>query len=160
MNAEQVNALGGCCELAGVAFLVRDLMSLARYRDKPREWAAWLKAWSARTVAAARRKLGLPEHWTLKDAGASVDMMLGLHASAVVIPEPYRPRPDLSVQEQIEELGRLLNQVGDAVGKSSTSVSRPSPPSGRRDARRYGPRPKSGSTATPSSRGTSTSCEM
>jgi hypothetical protein len=38
MNAEQINAVGGWCGLIGVAFLVRDLMSLARYRDKPKEW--------------------------------------------------------------------------------------------------------------------------
>jgi hypothetical protein len=30
-------AVGGWCELVGVAFLVRDLMSLARYREKPKE---------------------------------------------------------------------------------------------------------------------------
>jgi hypothetical protein len=48
MNAEQVNAVGGWCELVGVAFLVRDLMSLARFREKPKEWATRLKQWATR----------------------------------------------------------------------------------------------------------------
>jgi hypothetical protein len=37
MNAEQINAFGGWCELVGVGFLVRDLTALARYRGKRKE---------------------------------------------------------------------------------------------------------------------------
>jgi hypothetical protein len=117
MNAEQVNAVGGWCELVGVAFLVRDLMSLARFREKPKEWAARFRSGWAATIAWARRMLRLPEQKVLRDAGAAADMMLTGRASAVVIPEPYRPRPDLSLQEQIEELGRLLNKTGEAIGQ-------------------------------------------
>jgi len=117
MNAEQINAFGGWCELIGVGFLLRDLASLVRYRDKLKELPSWFKAVWAGIVAEARRIRHLPERKELRDAGASADMMLGGHALAVVIPEPYRPRPDLSVQEQIEELGRLLNLAGDAIGK-------------------------------------------
>jgi hypothetical protein len=51
MNAEQVNAVGGWCELVGVVFLVRDLMSLARFREKPKQWAAQYKAMVARVRA-------------------------------------------------------------------------------------------------------------
>jgi predicted cobalt transporter CbtA len=51
MNAEQVNTVGSWCELVGVAFLVRDLMSLARYREKPKRWAAQLKQWAAQVRA-------------------------------------------------------------------------------------------------------------
>jgi hypothetical protein len=51
MNAEQVNTVGAWCELVGVAFLVRDLMSLARFREKPKEWAARFRRWAARVRA-------------------------------------------------------------------------------------------------------------
>jgi hypothetical protein len=117
MNAEQVNALGGWCELVGVLFLVRDLMSVARYREKPKEWAARFKTGWVRAVAKVRRLMGLPARPVQAHAGAALGQGMALDASAVVIPEPYEPRPELTVEDQIAELGRLLNKLGDAIGQ-------------------------------------------
>jgi hypothetical protein len=80
MNAEQVNTIGSWCELVGVAFLVRDLTSLARFPEKPKEWAARFKrraaqfrAWwgSTRLMAWWRRLMGRPRPVTFVEAGTA-----------------------------------------------------------------------------------------
>jgi hypothetical protein len=127
MNAEQVNAVGGCCELVGVAFLVRDLMSLARYREKPKEWASWLKGWAAearawwagtRVVAWWRRVRGRPPPATFAHAGAATARG-SAHIAGVAtgIRGPFSPQPGQSVEDQIRELGLLVNRLHEEVTK-------------------------------------------
>jgi hypothetical protein len=124
MNAEQVNAVGGWCELVGVAFLVRDLMSLARFREKPKQWAAQLKQWSARLRAwwAAtpvmgwwRDLLGLPHPKVFADAGtASVTLTAhGVTQSSGM--GTLTLRSGQSLEEQVEELRQRVNQLGEQI---------------------------------------------
>jgi hypothetical protein len=84
MDAEQINALGGWCELIGVWFVARDLMSLARYQEKREEWAARFKEWTARVrawwvatpvMAWWRRLLGRPNQVAFADAGTASETL-------------------------------------------------------------------------------------
>jgi hypothetical protein len=72
------------CELVGVAFLVRDLMSLARYRGSRKGWAAQLRRWKARVwtwwsaipaVAWWRRPLHRPPQVVHARAGIATGSM-------------------------------------------------------------------------------------
>jgi hypothetical protein len=60
MDADQVNTLGGFCELIGVGFVARDLMTLARYRGKLAELVARFHAWRAAAVTVMRKLLRRP----------------------------------------------------------------------------------------------------
>ena len=127
MNAEQVNAVGGWCELVGVAFLVRDLMSLARYREKPKEWAARLKkmaaqvrAWWVTTPMMGwwRRLRGRPHQVVFAHAGiASGSVVAGNATVATGMRGPFSPQPGQSVEDQIQELGLLVNRLREEVIK-------------------------------------------
>jgi hypothetical protein len=122
MNAEQINALGGWCELVGVWFVARDLMSLARYRDKPKEWAGRLKAWWAKAAAAVttlwrRLWLWLRRQRPAPSVGASAGAAGATASSGNVtvttsgMRGPFTPRPGQSLEEQIAELGLLVNRL-------------------------------------------------
>ena len=124
MDAEQINALGGWCELVGVWFVARDLMSLARYREKRKEWVAQVKDWVARVrawwgatpvMAWFRRLLRLP--------GPSVT----LHVDSVHTPmtasdvtlstgmAALTSRSGQSLEDQIEELRLRVNRLRQEI---------------------------------------------
>ena len=121
MNAEQINAVGGWCELVGVGFLVRDLMSLARYRGKRKEWAALFREWTTRfrawwvatpVMAWWRRLLGRPHPVVFVDAGAaSMTMAAGDATVSTGGVEPFIPRRERTLREEIAELGSRVNQL-------------------------------------------------
>jgi hypothetical protein len=124
VNAEQVNAVGGWCELVGVAFLVRDLMSLARFREKHKEWAAQLKQWSAQLRAwwAAtpvmgwwRRLLGRPRQVVFADAGVASVTLIASGATVSTGMGTLTARPGQSLQDQVEELRQRVNQLGEQL---------------------------------------------
>ena len=126
MNAEQVNAVGGWCELVGVAFLVRDLMSLARFREKPKEWAARVKQWKGRVRAwwAAtpvmgwwRWLLGRQRHVTFVEAGTANATLTGLGVTQSSGMGTLTLRSGQSLQDQIEELRQRVNQLGEQVAR-------------------------------------------
>jgi hypothetical protein len=143
VNAEQVNAVGAWCELVGVAFLVRDLMSLARFREKPKEWSARVKQWSARVRAwwAAtpvmswwRRLLGRQQPETIAKAGTA-NVSLTVHGvthsqGTGTLTLGY----DQSLQEQIEELRQRVNQLGEQI--ASEKQQREQAIAAEREARR------------------------
>ena len=124
MNAEQVNAVGGWCELVGVAFLIRDLMSLARYREKPKEWATRFKqraargrAWWAATPVMAwwRRLLGRPHQVTVLDVHS---VSQGQTVSGVTLSMgtgTLTAQPGQSLEDQVEELRERVNQLGEQL---------------------------------------------
>lgn len=126
MNAEQINALGGWCELVGVGFLVRDLTALARYRGKLRELADRLKARWARVAAVVRAWWDRLWRWLLRrrpapvttaQAGVGMSAVLAGHATGVAGGSrgPFTPRPGQSVEDQIAELGSLVNRLREEV---------------------------------------------
>jgi hypothetical protein len=126
MNAEQVNAVGGWCELVGFAFLVRDLMSLARFREKPEEWAARIEQWAARVRAwwAAtpvmgwwRRLLGRQHEATFAKAGTANVTLTGLGVTQSSGMGTLTLRSGQSLQDQIEELRQRVNQLGEQVAR-------------------------------------------
>jgi hypothetical protein len=124
MNAEQVNTVGGWCELVGVVFLVRDLMSLVRFREKPKEWSARVKQWSARVRAwwAAtpvmswwRRLLGRQQPETIAKAGTA-NVSLAVHGvTQSQGTGKLTLRSGQSLQDQVEELRQRVNQLGEQI---------------------------------------------
>jgi hypothetical protein len=142
MNAEQVNAVGGWCELVGVAFLVRDLMSLARFREKPKEWAARVKQWKGRVRAwwAAtlvmgwwRRLLGRQQPGTVAGAGTANVSLTGLGVTQSSGMGTLTLRSGQSLQDQVEELRQRVNQLGDQI--ASEKQQREQAIAAERDAR-------------------------
>jgi hypothetical protein len=143
MNSEQVNAVGGWCELVGVAFLVRDLMSLARYREKPKEWAAQLKQWAAqfrawwgltRLMAWWRRLLGRPRAVTFVEAGTAHGSLSAHGVTASTGRATLTARPGQSLKEQVEELRQRVNQLEKDV--SDEKLQREQAIDAERQARR------------------------
>jgi hypothetical protein len=134
MNAQQVNAFGGWCELVGVGFLVRDLMSLARYRGKTKEWAdrfkesaARFRAWWVATPVMAwwRRLLRRPRNVGL--AGAGVAGGTGVAGNATVstgMAEPFIPRRERTLREEIAELGLRVNRLQEEIGREQQERER------------------------------------
>jgi len=110
MNAAQVNTLGGVCELLGVVAVVLGLLDLARSRGHLARMRAWLEARRATVVAEIRKLLRRPHHVVLVDAGTAT-AHLSVTGSAQVIRGPFTPRPGQSLEDQIAELGALVNRL-------------------------------------------------
>jgi hypothetical protein len=124
MNAQQVNAVGGWCELVGIAFLVRDLMSLARYREKPKEWAAGLKkvaaqvkAWWVKTpmVGWWRRLRGRSHQVVFAEAGIASGSMVAGDATVSTGAATLATGSGQSLEAQVQELGRQVNQLAQEI---------------------------------------------
>ncbi len=115
MNAAQVNTLGGVCELLGVAAVVWGLVDLARYRGVPAKIRAWLDAQRTIVVALARRLLRLPGRSVVVHAGAAVGSGIAFGASAKGMRGPFTPQPGQSLQNQIAELGLLVNRLREEL---------------------------------------------
>jgi hypothetical protein len=145
MNAEQINALGGWCELVGVWFVARDLMSLARYREKPKEWAAQVKEWTARVrawwvatpvMAWWWRLLGRPQQVTFLDVDS---VSMGHTASGVTLSTgtgTLTAQPGQSLEDQVEELRLRLNQLQEEISREKQD--REQAIAAEREARREG----------------------
>lgn len=142
MNAEQINAVGGWCELIGVAFLVRDLMSLARYREKPREWAAQLKEWAVGfrawwvatpVMAWWRQLLGRQHQVTFAEAGTATVGMTASGATVSTGRATLTTRSGQSLEDQVEELRLRLNQLEQEI--SSEKQQREQAIAAEREAR-------------------------
>jgi hypothetical protein len=124
MTAEEINALGGRCELVGVWFVVRDLMSLARYREKPKEWAARVKkrvarvrAWWLTTPVMTwwRRLLGCPHQKVFIDAGTASATLTAHDATTSQGMATLTLWPGQSLEEQIEVLRLRLNRLQEEI---------------------------------------------
>jgi hypothetical protein len=124
MNAEQVNAVGGWCELVGVAFLVRDLMSLARYREKPKEWAVRLKkvaaqvrAWWVTTPMMGwwRRLRGRPHQVVFAEAGIASASMVAGDATVSTGTASLGTGSSQSLEAQVQELRRRVNELAQEI---------------------------------------------
>jgi hypothetical protein len=115
MNAAQVNTLGGVCELLGIVAVVWGLVDLARYRGVPARIRAWLNALTAAIVAEMRRVLHLPSHSTvvLTDRSRAQDALL--IESARAMPGPFTPRPEQSLEDQVADLGSLVNRLREEL---------------------------------------------
>jgi hypothetical protein len=114
MNAAQVNTLGGICELLGVLAVVWGLVDLARYRGVPARVRAWLDARRATIVATAQRLLRRPRRVVLAEVGTATEhetvtgMARGMRG-------PFTPQPGQSPEDQIAELGLLVNRLREEL---------------------------------------------
>jgi hypothetical protein len=116
MDAEAVKHLGGMCQVLGVVLVLRDVLNLARYRGELADAANKVRAlWSA-SVARARRLLGLPGRAVSAHAGlAGGFAMAGTATVARGIRGPFTPQPGQSLQDQVRELGTLVNRLREEV---------------------------------------------
>jgi hypothetical protein len=116
MDADQVNTLGGFCELIGVGFVARDLMTLARYRGKLAELVARFHAWRAAAVTVMRKLLRRPRP-VVCHIGLAGELSAAsrVSASATGMRGPFARRPSQSLQDQVEELGLLVNRLREEV---------------------------------------------
>ena len=141
MNAEQVNAVGAWCELVGVAFLVRDLMSLARFREKPKEWAARFRRWAARVrawwaatpVMAWWRRLRRHHPVTFVETGTATATLTAHGVTQSQGTGTLTLRSGQSLQDQVEELRQRVNQLGEQI--ASEKQQREQAVAAERDAR-------------------------
>jgi hypothetical protein len=117
MNADQVNAFGGWCELIGVGFLVRDLMSLAHYRGIWERVAAYVVSWRAAAVARVRRLFRRPGQQIVRQVGSAVGIGDAFNASVRTTPGPFIPRRERTLREEIAELGLRVNQLQEQISR-------------------------------------------
>jgi hypothetical protein len=110
MNAAQVNTVGGTCELLGIVTVVWGLVDVASYRGDFAWIRAWLYARRARIVAAARRLLRRPPR-AVSLGIANATMQMTATASALVVRGPFTRRPGQSLEDQVAELGALVNRL-------------------------------------------------
>jgi hypothetical protein len=120
MDAVAVEHLGGICQVLGVVLVLQELLSFARYRGELAKAAAKVRAWwSAAVVAASKLK-----RWLLRQPGRSVTVharaagAMGFAGSATVsrgMRGPFTPQPGQSLQDQVNELGTLVNRLREEV---------------------------------------------
>jgi hypothetical protein len=116
MDAEAVKHLGGMCQVLGVILVLRDVLNLARYRGELADAVARLRVRWSTSVARARRFLGLPGRSVTVHAGAAG--AFGFAGSATVsrgMRGPFTPQPGQSLQDQVNELGALVNRLREEV---------------------------------------------
>jgi hypothetical protein len=117
MHADQVNTLGGLCELIGVGFVTRDLMALARYRGILRQLAGRFHAWRRKALAAARRLLRRPGRSVTVHAQAASAVGITGNVTVRAFPGPFEGRAGQSLEDQVAALGRLVNRLREEVLK-------------------------------------------
>jgi hypothetical protein len=115
MNVDQFNTLGGYFEVVGVGFVARDLISLARFRGKLTDLAAWFRARWAAIATRVRRLLRRPGPSVVAHAGAATASVSAFDATARGIRGPFVPQPGQSLQHQIAELASLVNRLREEV---------------------------------------------
>jgi hypothetical protein len=116
MDAEAVKHLGGICQVLGVVLVLQELLSFARYRGELATAAAKVRtAWSM-AVVAVRRLLRLRGRSVTVHAGtASVAAVAGSATVSTGMRGPFTPRPGQSLQDQVDELGALVNRLREEV---------------------------------------------
>jgi hypothetical protein len=115
MNADQVNTFGGFCELVGVGFVARDLISLASFRGRLAQLAAWFHVRRAVVVTALRRLLGRPRRQITVPLGMAGEVETAGALTVRVNSRPFVAQPGQSLQDQVAELASLANRLRDEV---------------------------------------------
>jgi F0F1-type ATP synthase assembly protein I len=115
MNADQVNTLGGVCELLGLVTVAWGLVDVASYRGDLARLRAWLDARRRTVVATVQKLLRRPGRSVVVHAGAAVASGIAFGAVAKGMRGPFTPRPGQSLEDQIAELGLLVNRLREEL---------------------------------------------
>ena len=113
MNTAQVNSLGGVCELLGLVTVAWGLLDVASYRGDLARLRAWLDARRRTVIITVRRLLRRPPHAVTLGIANATHGVTSATGSMQVIPRPFRQRPGQSLEDQIAELGSLVNRLRD-----------------------------------------------
>jgi hypothetical protein len=115
VEAETVKNLGGVCQIAGVVLVVWDLLALTRYRGDLARAAAKVRGWWTARVEDVRRLFGRPGHGVTVHAEVASAIGLAGHATVRSFRGPFTVRPGQSLEDQIAELGHLVNRLREDV---------------------------------------------
>jgi Sec-independent protein translocase protein TatA len=114
VNPQQVNTLGGLCELAGLVVAVSDWLGLAEYKGRLKAAKQRLVGSWARLVQQVQRWRGRPvRHAHATGAAAAAFSFTGT-ASGVAY-RPVRFDPDRPLEELVAALGEAVEQLRDLL---------------------------------------------
>jgi hypothetical protein len=113
VDADTVKNLGGACQIVGVLLVVWDLLALNRYRGDLERVAARLRGWWTARAAAVRGLFGRPGRGvTVRGEAAAVVGVAG-RARGRAFPGPFVAQPGQALEDQIAQLGQLVNRLRD-----------------------------------------------
>jgi hypothetical protein len=115
MEPQTINAIGGACELLGVALVVRDLVSISAYRGDLARLGARVAARYRSTVAAVRRRLGRSGRSVVALVGVAEATAIANGVTVELTPAPFTPQSDQSTDEQLAALVTYTNQLRQFV---------------------------------------------
>jgi hypothetical protein len=113
VDADTVKNLGGWCQIAGVVLVIWDLLALTLYRVDVARAAARLRGWWAARLAAVRRVFGRTGRHQVVRAHAASGIGIAGHATVRSYPGPFTTRPGQSLEDQVAQLGHLVNRLRD-----------------------------------------------
>jgi hypothetical protein len=110
MSPAQVNTFGGVSGLLALVSVAWSLVDRARYRGDLERMRAWLQARKGAAVATVRRLLRRPSRSVVVQAPAA-GAIAAAGTVTVVARRSFTPRPGQPLEEQIAELGALVNRL-------------------------------------------------
>jgi hypothetical protein len=113
MDATAVNTAGGICELAGLALVVREYLGALQHHGHLAAARHRLEVQWRRIVAWSRRLRGRPAGSIYAEGGATVTVAITATATGQVIPGKFASHAGQSVEDQVAQLGRVVNRVID-----------------------------------------------
>jgi hypothetical protein len=114
MDAGAVNTAGGICELAGLGLAVREYVAALEHHGQLAALRRRLdERW--RPVAAWWKRLRGRRDTTVHSGAGTVVAKVQVTATGQVIPAGFTPTADQSVEEQIAQLGRVVNRLRDWI---------------------------------------------
>jgi hypothetical protein len=115
MNAAQITTVGGTCELLGVVTVAWGLVDVASYRGDLARLRAWLDARRRIVVATVRKLLRRPGRSVVVHAEAALASGIAFGGTAKGMRGPFNPRPGQPLEDQIAELGLLVNRLREEL---------------------------------------------
>jgi hypothetical protein len=113
MNAGAVNTAGGICELAGLALAVREYLAELQHHGHLAAARRRLEQVWRRAVAWWWRVRGRPAGVVYGEANLGITITGTTTATDQLIPGRFAPHADQSVEEQVAQLGRVVNRLID-----------------------------------------------
>jgi hypothetical protein len=115
MDAGAVNTAGGICELAGLGLAVREYLAALEHQGQLAALRRRLQDMWRTIEALWRRLLGRPGRNVVVHAGAAVASVQAMAATVRVTPAGFSPGEGQSVEDQVVELGRVVNRLRDWI---------------------------------------------
>jgi hypothetical protein len=115
MEPQTINAIGGVCEVLGVALVVRDLLSINAYRGDLARLGAQVATRYRAIEAAVRKRLGRPGRSVVVHAGTAEVIGIANNVTAELTPGPLTSEPGQSTEDQLAALVTYTNRLRQFV---------------------------------------------